>query len=214
MDIKLVYSKLGSNFIIFNLIPDGFNLDVTYSNSSCNGQGMVRIDGAPNSAQFPNTEDCGPLVNVTASSYLGTPHYSCNTTQTFKFPNLFIKPSTSGLGFAGCDIDTEPKPSINQLPQIPPENKFFIFVDRRQAAASATVVFGEPHLCSPQTVFIFGPLPNTPITYFDLCGRYTISAETSFPVKANCTIGSDEYPIPNWRIHQHENNGTCTIAPL
>ena len=140
-----------------------------------------------------------------ASSILGTPHFGCEITTTFLFPDLYIKPIRQTSGFPGCAIDTEPFHEI-------PNNKFFIFVDRRLAGASATVVW-ENLSCPAKTIGLVGSLPSHPITYFDYCGNYTISAETAFPIyQANCRVRSDEYPIPDWTIVQDVNSGKCTIT--
>jgi len=204
-------ANTGQIFTIRNyFFNSGFDLSVRYTNSSCNGQ----ADDVFSAAEFPNTEDCGPHVTVDALSVIGTPHFGCQATETFMFPDLYIKPATQASGFQGCAIDSKPfTPYATELLEIPSDNKFSIFVDRREAGASATVVWEKSLLCPSKTRDLIGSQLNRPITYFDYCGNYTISAETSFPIsQAICTVQSDEYPIPDWTIVQEVNSQKCTIT--
>ena len=123
------------------------------------------------------------------------------------FPDLYIKPVRQGSWFPGCAIDTKPfTPYATDLLEIPSDNKFSIFVDRRESGASATVVWENELLCPSQTrAGIIGSQLDRPITYFDYCGNYTISAETSFPIyQANCKV--------DWTIVQDVNSEKCTIT--
>ena len=87
------------------MFPDNeFYLSATYSNSSCNTDANIGKDPA----LFPNEEYCGPEVNLTAGSIIGDPHFGCQITTTYEFPNLYILPNQTGL-FEGCQIITTPE---------------------------------------------------------------------------------------------------------
>jgi len=205
-------SSGGSNFSVKSVVPGtGFNLFATYSNFSCNTRTIITEFGH---AEFPNEIYCGPQVTLCADSLLGTPHFSCckKTTYSFGFPNLFILPDKTGSYFAkGCKIEIEPLPKpIDLIPEKP--SGFYTFVDSWRARADSNVVW-ENDDCPPQDQAIIGNRPIRPFTYFDYCGKYTISADSFYPSpEGKCQVQSDEYPIPNWNITKTDTG--CEIKKV
>ena len=150
---------------------------------------------------------------MTAISELGTPHFGCSITTTFKFPDLNIYPQKTGSLFAskGCKIsETIFNKPIHYIPE--KQNEFFTFVDSRDAIAHSSVVW-ENDDCPPEDMTILGKGLNWPFAYFDYCGNYTITANSVYPApQGNCSVKSDEYPIPNWNITKTDTG--CNIGKV
>ena len=199
----------------------GINLSATYSNSSCNRRAQVDTSGLPSSAQFPNEENCGPRVTVTATLDNETNDYSCYVTSRFDllksggFPNLLVIPIRLGSNHLGCILTvSKGKEFSNQILPLPATT---IYVDSREAIAAGSIVWQNDD-CPTQHFFIKGSEIIQPLTYYDYCGNFTINAQSFYPLpQANCTVESNKYPtpyyktrIPNWRISKTRYG--CTIG--
>ena len=186
------------------------SLSAKYSNSSCNKRVRFESSGKP-APQFPNEEYCGPKVTLGGSVQYGSAYTLCNITTTYKFPNLKLLETHPGgpSEFPGCKIVVDKK-SVDLILEKP--NEFFTFVDSFNAIAHSSVVW-ENDECPPQGLTIVSIRPISPFTYFNYCGKYTISADSVYPSpQGNCTVKSDEYPIPNWNITKTDTG--CIIRKV
>ena len=196
----------------------GISLIATYSNSSCNRRAQVDTKGLPSSAHFPNEENCGPRVTVTATLDNETNDYSCHATSRFNllksggFPNLQVIPVRLGSNLPGCTL-TDGKELSNQNLQLPTTT---IYVDSWDAFAAGSI-FWQNEDCPTQQFFIKGSEIIQPLPYYDYCGNFTITAQSLSPLpQADCAVESNEYPtpyyntrIPNWKISKTRYG--CTI---